>query len=157
MKKHEKLVSVLMISVAILCGCSSVNKTGQPENILAQERKIPSTQGLNNCETYQDAGLKMIISVIDGLNAGNYDLYSRDFSDKFKGHFTRAVFEQANKAVKDNIGEWGETQYVGEWVKGDFHIMLWKARCSKTKDDVLIEMYVKKTDDKYKIEGLKLI
>lgn len=99
----------------------------------------------------------MVTSVIDGIFNGNYALYSRDFSEKNKKYFDKDVFEKAHLAVKEELGEYKGEEFIGSWRKGDYDILLWKTRFSKIKDDILIQMYVKKIDGTYKIAALKLI
>ena len=150
--------ALLVIAAGLFCAACSNVTTNRTQISGAGKIPISTTPGLKNCKTCQEAGGIMISSVIEGLNTSNYEVYSRDFSAKFKGLFTKEIFDKASKATKENIGDFVNTpQYVGYWMKGDFTIMLWKAKCSKTKDDILIEMYVKVLNGEYKIEGLKLI
>ena len=122
-----------------------------------KEAHAAPTKGLENCKTAEDAGKIMINSILEGLSTGNYALYSRDFTDKNKKYFDRKVFDQAHEAVKEKLGDYEGIKFIGFWKKGDYDILLWKARFTDIKDDILVQMYVTKDDSSYKIAALKLI
>ena len=156
MRKVKLTGLVVCIGIGvILSGCALFEheeKKPAPEGVY-----IAPTKGLKNCKNVEDVGKKMIDSVLRGLSTGNYALYSRDFSEKNKKYFDEKVFDQAHEAVKERLGDYQGIKFIGFWKKGDYEILLWKARFLDTDDDILVQMYVEKTDDTYKIAALKLI
>ena len=154
-KKITSLFIALIGAAMLLSACSSTKVETPPTD----EKKIvvPPTEGLDKCSTSVDAGKLMIKSVIEGLTQQKYDLYSRDFTEQNKKYFNDKVFNEASEAVKNELGEFKSDNFVGFWVKGNYTIVLWKARFSKTKDDILIEMYISKDDKGYKIAAVKVI
>ena len=153
MRKYKNigLVVCLMAIGFLFAGCATTTEKKTEKEVYT------APTDLKGCTTFQEAGKKMITSVSTGLHTGNYALYSRDFSKKNKKYFDKNVFTKASDAVTEELGEFQGEKFVGSWRKGDYDIMLWKARFSKTKDDVLIQMYIKKLNGTYKIAALKLI
>ena len=155
MKKNRSVVFVVCLMVVgfLLAGCAT---TTTPEK-KAEKAIVVTPTNLKDCKNFKDAGQKMITSVLDGLSTGNYAMYSRDFSEKNKKYFDRKVFTKAYDAIKEELGKYKAEEFIGFWKKGDYEILLWKTQFSKTKDDILVQMYVKKTDKTYQIAALKLI
>lgn len=139
---------------------SSCSTTKVDEKIKKPQKAntVSATKGVSECKTSIEAGKLMITSIIEGLSENNYALYSRDFTKQNKKYFNKKVFTEAADAVKNELGNFKGKEYVGFWKKGNYKIMLWKARYSKTKDDILIEIYItKRKDNTYKIAAVKLI
>jgi hypothetical protein len=156
MRKSEfvRLVVCCTLVGILFAGCTSIDKQDEKSD---KEDYVAPTKGLEKCKIFVEAGKKMIDSVYMGLSTGNYALYSRDFTDKNKKHFDKKIFDSAHEAVKEKLGVYHGIKFIGFWKKGDYDILLWKARFSETKDDILVQMYITKVDDTYKIAALKLI
>jgi len=154
--KTFKYFACTLCILILFTGCSTFN-TKETATDEEKETFVQPTQNLQECINVEEAGNKMIDSVVSGVRTKNYFLYSRDFTDKNKKYFNKKTFDKAEAAVKEELGNYKSRKFVGFWVKGAYDILLWKARFSKTKDDVLIQMYVKKVDDTYKIAALKLL
>jgi hypothetical protein len=154
----KKLSIALFVTSSSLLLLSACTTTKVEVKNPPQKTVILPTQNLNECKSFQDAGKMMIESVIKGLSTNDYDLYSRDFTKQNKKYFNVTVFKQAAAAVKKELGEYTSKTFVGFWIKGNYTILLWKTRFTKTKDDILIEMYVTKTtSDTYEIGAVKVI
>ena len=147
---------VCICFIVILAGCASFDSEKE-KPVETKKEIVTPTVGLNECKNAEEAGQKMIDSASRGLATGSYPLYSRDFTEKHKKYFNKEMFDKASEAVKENLGEYKGIKYIGFWKKGGYDILLWKAKFSDTEDDILIEMYVTKEDDTYKIAALKLI
>ena len=158
MVKKISIIFIIALSAVFLFSACSTTNVDEKEKETTEKIITPPTEGLQNCKTYEEAGKLMIISVIEGLTTVNYDLYSRDFNAQNKKYFNLEVFTQAAEAVKKELGDLQDKTYIGYWVKGNYTIVLWKTRFSKTKDDILIEMYVDKTEEgNYQIAAVKVI
>ncbi|MCP4179946.1 MAG: hypothetical protein GY756_19470 [bacterium] len=145
--KSAPVILCILASVFIVAGCA----TSKVEKKEIVKPKIPPTPNVNNCKNYIDAGKMMLPSLVKGLETNNYSLFTRDFTPKAKEFFDKDAFKQADKALKDKLGEFKNKEFFGEYTKGEFHILLWKAQYSKTSDDILFQMYVKKIDNTYKV------
>jgi hypothetical protein len=158
MTKKISIAFIVAFSAFFLFSACSSTKVEDKEKEKPKKVITPPTEGLEKCKSYSDAGKLMIESVIKGLSTDNYDLYSRDFTEQNKKYFNKKVFTQAAEAVKKELGDFESKIYIGFWIKGKYTIILWKARFTKTKDDILLEMYVDKTDEgSYQIAALKVI
>jgi len=157
MKKYTliKLIICSFVVGILFTGCAIFDD--EPKAVTKKEVSVAPTQGLDKLGNPEDAGKKMIDSILKGISTDNYALYSRDFTAKNKKYFDKKVFDQAHDAVKDKLGEYKGVKFIGFWKKGEYDIILWKARFTKTEDDVLIQMYITKVDKTYKIAALKLI
>jgi hypothetical protein len=152
--KNLKLASTMLCiltSAFIITGCATSKNNIKTDKKETTEIKIPSTPNVHNCKTYIEAGKMMIPSLLEGLHTNNYALFSRDFTPEAKKFFDKEKFVQADKALKEKLGKFKDKEFFGEYKKGKFHILLWKAHYKKTKDDIILQMYVKKVDNTYKV------
>ena len=144
-------------SLLMVAACSTTKVEDKPADAEQTKTVVPPTENLASCQNCEQAGQMMIDSVVKGLTTKDYELYSRDFNEQNKKYFNQKVFKEASDAVETELGQFKKDEYVGFWRKGNYTILLWKAEFSNTPDDVLIEMYVAKEDDTYKIAAVKII
>jgi len=161
MKKHRFFTLILSTAALALFigGCASTanNDNTKTTDSAQSEINIPPTGNLSELNSYEDAAKQMIPSIIDGLSNDNYAMYSRDFDAKNKEYFNKELFEDAAKAVKEKLGEFKEITYVGIWTKGNYHIAMWKAKYTKSEDDIIMQMYISKEGGTYKIAAFKIM
>ena len=151
MKKNVVFLVLIFLSLGLLSSCST---DGSKNLSLPQApHKVASIppSNIKGCKDVKQVGLIIIASVIDGLSTKNYELYTRDFTKEAKKSFTQTIFEEASDAVKENLGKFLSDTYLGYYDKGGFSILLWKAKYSKSTDDILLELYLKKCDNTYKV------
>ncbi len=161
MKKY-KLLTLILSTAALglfIGGCTSTNTNEKIEATVSPQTEIniPPTENLSQLNSYEEAGKQMIPSIIKGLSDDNYAIYSRDFDAKNKEYFNKELFQEAAKAVKDKLGDFEEITYVGTWTKGNYHIAMWKAKYTKSEDDIIMQMYIAKEDGTYKIAAFKIM
>jgi len=132
-------------------GCSS---TPEPE---ANAATVEPTPGVTAATTPRQAGELMLPSILKGLADGDYNMYSRDFSQKLKDYFNKTMFTRANKKVKERLGKQdGGVELLGTWSKRGYDTLLWKARYSDSKDDILYKMYLQKVDGQWRVVAFKV-
>jgi len=149
MKKYFLNILVFTSAIVLIQGCSSTlsDKVQQSE----QKKEIFAPSNLLQCKNADQAGQVMVDSVINGLELGNYEMYIRDFTDESKKSFTNEIFQDARKAVDSNLGKIKTKQYLGSYQKSGYWVLLWKAQYSKAKEDILLELYVKKVGNTYRV------
>lgn len=144
-------VFLALAAAALLSGCSS---TPAPE---ANLKAVGPTPDVTAAMTPQQAGEKMLPSILKGLAEGDYAQYSRDFSQKHKDYFNKTMFQRAYDAVKDRLGKQdAAVQYLGAWNKGGYDTLLWKAHYSDSKDDILYKMYLQQVDGQWRVVAFKV-
>ena len=151
-KKYLSLSIIISILIIGISGCNTTD-----DDINNYNGYVPPTPNLKESVNSEDAGKIMFDSVLKGFDEGDYPLYVRDFSEMNKEAFDERRFDLAYRGVQDNFGKVFSSEYLGHWVKGNFTVLLWKVKYEKTKDDILMVMYVSNEDDTYQIGyfGLK--
>lgn len=149
MKKDLVKLFLFALALVLVEGCSSTSQ----DKILQSEqgKNMITPSDLSKCKDAEQAGQLMVENVITGLDLGNYEMYTRDFTDESKKSFTKEIFKDAYKAVDSNLGKIKTKQYLGNYQKNEYWVLLWKARYSKTNEDILLELYVKKVGNNYKV------
>ncbi|HBM16575.1 MAG TPA: hypothetical protein DD381_09585 [Lentisphaeria bacterium] len=144
---NAKRLSIFVFVLIFLAGCSSTSSL--------RDNEIPSIppSDLSKCKNEDEAAQILISSVLDGLKSSNYQEFTRDFSSKEKSAFTKANFDDACKAIDNNLGVLLSKQYLGSINKIDYSIAIWKAKYSKVPEDIIFEMYIVRQNDTFKISA----
>ena len=93
-------------------------------------------------------------NIFDGLKANSYSIYLKDFDETLKESISETKFLQTSQWVKDFIGTCSSREYLGFLKKGKMTVILWKAKCDKSEDDVLIRLVMTKRGDSYLVAGI---
>ena len=149
MKKCFAKMFISSLIVVLILGCSGISSDSALQ--IEQKKNNYSSSNLSQCKNAEEAGQVMADSVINGLDSGNYEMYVRDFTDESKKSFTDKIFQDAHKAVDANLGKIKTRQYLGSYQKNEYSVLLWKAKYSKSNEDILLELYVKKVENSYKV------
>lgn len=149
MKKCFAKLFISSLTIVFVLGCSNTSSDNAPQ--IEQKKEIYSSSNLSQCKDAVQAGQVMADSVINGLDSGNYEMYVRDFTDESKKSFTDKIFQDAHKAVDSHLGKIKTKQYLGSYQKNGYWVLLWKAKYSKANEDILLELYVKKVGNSYKV------
>ena len=131
-------VIVLACIVAVVTGsCASVFTTGgnSDDGLRAQVDPI-------------------VDNIIDGMRTEDYAKYSRDFSESLKKALTEGAFLRDNRDMRSQLGECKSGEYMGFMNQAGSTMVLYKARFSKTEDDLLIRLSVSKEQDRYLVVGI---
>jgi hypothetical protein len=93
-------------------------------------------------------------TLLSGFNDNNYSTYSQYFDDTLKDAIPEKKFQQVRSDILQKMGKYQSRTYLGYQTKGNFTVVLWKGRFSKSTDDVLIKLAVSKRGDKVEVSGL---
>ena len=98
----------------------------------------------------------LLDNILDGFKYDKYTQYSRDFGPALKVIGSRTKFFKVSRHIKSTLGSYLYREYMGNLLKGDMIVVLWKAKYDMTKNDVLIKLVIKKQGRKYVVTGLWL-
>ena len=139
--------------VLFLCGCASTkDQTHEHYTDEASYIEYPPSD-LSACKDEDEAAQIMIKSVLNGLSTRNYKEFTRDFASKENNPFSLQAFNTACDAVDKNLGTLLSLQYLGSINKIGYTIALWKAKYSKAPEDIILEMYIVRENDEFKISA----
>jgi hypothetical protein len=93
-------------------------------------------------------------SLLKGFDTGNYELYSKYFDDTLKDMVSKQKFLQTRDKIFKSIGKFESRSYLGFLRHGKATVVLWKAKFSKSPDDVLIKLVLSRRGDQVKVLGL---
>jgi len=77
---------------------------------------------------------------MEGVTEGDYEKYTKDFSDTMRKSTDRESFLQLQSNLRKTLGKFQSMEYLGFYVQEKQLIALFKARFSKEKDDVLVNL-----------------
>ncbi len=95
-----------------------------------------------------------ITSIMKSIESRNYDQYSKDFSDKMKAAQKPDDFMTLCKKIDSSLGKLDSVKFIGFYVHGTETITLFKAKYSKTDDDVLVRLVLDLNNPSKKVVGL---
>lgn len=144
MKKKLLLFLGLLLFIS---GCSTTS------NEPGTKKLEVSSSDLSKCKTDDQAAQIMIEGILNGLATKNYNEYTKDFASKDKTSLPQDAFNDACKAVDDNLGILLSKQYLGCVNKIGYSIALWKAKYSKVPEDIIFEMYIIRENNTYKVSA----
>jgi hypothetical protein len=93
-------------------------------------------------------------SLLKGFDTGNYELYSKYFDDTLKDMVSKKKFLQTRDKIFKSIGKYESRSYLGFLRHGKATVVLWKAKFSKSPDDVLIKLVLSRRGDQVKVLSL---
>lgn len=132
----KRLALGVMIGVTVMCQAASAGVIGTTDS---QVKAIAAP---------------MLDDVLDGLKNNNYGQYAKDFDATLREVISKSEFIKVRGQIEETMGFCESKEYIGFLVKGDMTMALWKARFSKSADDILIKLIVTKRGDKYLVAGL---
>ncbi|MDD4878806.1 MAG: hypothetical protein PHO02_07315 [Candidatus Nanoarchaeia archaeon] len=100
MKKRTLLVLLVIGLLIFTYGCSKTEKQAAETEMNAPEEKVEAAiEDLKIADEKAEA-------ILNGLNKGDYAMFSTDFSDGAKQSFDEAYFNKIRKFIKDNSGDY---------------------------------------------------
>lgn len=144
MIKNLLLVFVILL---VAMGCSTTSNVSDSKKL-----EVPPSD-LSKCKTDDQAAQIMIEGILNGLATKNYAEYTKDFASKDKTPLPQDAFDDACKAIDDNLGILLSKQYLGCVNKIGYSIALWKAKYSKVPEDIIFEMYTIRENNTYKVSA----
>ncbi len=95
----------------------------------------------------------IVRSIMQGITEGDYQKYTKDFSAAMQKSSDHESFLQLQSNLRKHVGKFKSIEYIGFYVQEGFFITLFKARFSKEKDDVLVNLVLDRHKDP-KVTGL---
>lgn len=95
-----------------------------------------------------------ITSIMKSIESQNYEQYSKDFSDKMKAAQKPDDFMALCKKMDSSLGKLVSIDFIGYFIQGNDTIALFKAKYSKTGDDVLVRLVLDLNSPKQNVVGL---
>lgn len=95
-----------------------------------------------------------ITSIMKSIESQNYDQYSKDFSEKMKSAQKPDDFLALCKKMDSSLGKLDSIDFIGYFIQGNDTIALFKAKYSKTGDDVLVRLVLDLNGPKQNVVGL---
>jgi hypothetical protein len=114
-----------------------------------QAKKIQGKETKNVSEP-----LEILKGIIEGIFSGDYDLYSRYFSESMRASQKREDFLHLQKNLQKKLGKMLSLDALGFYVQRGNFITLFKAKFSKDKDDVLIKLVLEEHGPDPRVAGL---
>jgi len=95
----------------------------------------------------------MMDNILKAMKNRDYKLYTKNFDPTMKKVVTKGKFLSACDSIKSNFGDYKSRKYFTIGRKGGMVKIIWKAKYSKTKRNVQMELVLKKYGDKWLIAG----
>ena len=93
-------------------------------------------------------------SILKAVESRSYEQFSRDFSDQMKKAETAEKFSVLSEKFDKSLGKLVSLDYLGFYVKGANTVALFKARFSKSEDDLFMRLVVDLKSPKQRVTGL---
>lgn len=98
-------------------------------------------------------GEKFVEELLEGLNEDDYELFSENQIYELKSTITKDKFKIMVDRMRKDLGEYQSRQYLGFLKSGPFETLMWKAKYSKSPNDVLVSLSLGELDGAYKVFG----
>lgn len=95
----------------------------------------------------------IIRDIMEGITQGDFQKYTKDFSDAMRKSADHESFLQLQSKLRKHVGKFKSIEYIGFYGQEGLLFTLFKARFSKEKDDVLVNLVLDRHKDP-KVTGL---
>jgi len=109
-----------------------------------------------HAEQIRDQATAALERIMQAISEGDYGLYTRDFSKQMKDSQDRESFLQLQSNLQRSLGKFKSMEFLGFYVQYGGTIVLFKARFSKEKEDVLIRLVLDRKKSPPQVTGLWL-
>lgn len=130
----------------------SAGDTGKDKSEKKNESKLAETlrPTLTDVEKVNLAE-PILERILQGVNKGDYAVYSDNFSKGLKDQITEKDFKVLNDDLLKKIGEYKSRKFLGILNKKLVDIYLWKAKFAKSDEDFMIRLFLIEDEGKFKI------
>ena len=94
----------------------------------------------------------IVKEVMKAHDDADYALFAQHMTSSLKSKITEEAFMEAHENV--GLGQLLEMQFIASLRKGDKPFVLWRARFSETKDDIVIQCAFDEKSDPPKVDWL---
>lgn len=137
MKKHFWILSIALIATFSTC---VIGLAMAQEKITDDKIRSMATEDVS--------------SILKGIESKNYEQFSKGFSNQMKKAETAEKFGALVEKLDKGFGKLGSPEYIGFYTKGPNTITLFKAKSSKTADDVVIKLVLNLKETGQRVAGL---
>lgn len=92
--------------------------------------------------------------ILLAMNENDYAKYSEHFDEAIKDAMPESVFEQANIAIRDKIGDYISKQFWKVEDKGIYTIVYYKAKFTHEPKDVIVKVVFQEIEGAIYVSGL---
>ncbi|MBI5251191.1 MAG: DUF3887 domain-containing protein [Desulfomonile tiedjei] len=114
--------------------------------LIAFSNALPASADRLDAKNVKTQSSLVLEGVIRGISEGDYDLYSKNFSQAMKAAQTREVFLELQRSLQKNLGKFKSVEYVGFLNQYNNVIAIFKARFTKEQDDIEIRVVLEDRD-----------
>lgn len=161
MKRSFTRIIVGLLASAFLAGCL----TTKPSSADAEKDKADKKDEKPLLETLRPTlteaeKINLAEAIVDkmllGINKDDYSLYSGNFFRGLKDQVKEKDFKTLNDDLKKQIGEYKSRKFMDIVNKKLVDIFFWKAKFTKTDEDVLIRLFLIEEEGKYKVSSFSI-
>ena len=116
---------------------------------------VQAAQRQKTSKEMKEVADPILDNILDGFKLEKYVTYSRDFDQALKVIGSRTKFFNVARYLKDTVGNYMYREYMGSIYKKDGIVVLWKGTFDKTKEDVLIKLFLSEKNNRYVVTGLR--
>jgi len=96
----------------------------------------------------------MMDNILQAMKTNNYENYCRDLDNIMKKAMTKEKFLKGNEGLKQRYGDFKSKKFHTLQSIKEFRKIIWRANFSKAKNDVSLQLVLKKYGKKWKVSGL---
>ena len=161
MRKRFTGIIVGLFAFALLVGCETAksssadadkNKAEKKDEKQAVETLRPTLSGAEK----NDLAESMVERMLKGINKDDYALYSGDFYKGLKEQVKEKDFKALNDDLKKQLGEYKSRKFMDMLNKKLVDIFMWKAKFTKTDEDVMIRLFLIEDEGQYKVSSFSI-
>jgi hypothetical protein len=161
MRKRFTGMIVGLLVFAFLAGCETTKpSSGDADKDKAEkkdEKQLVETLRPTLTEAEKiNLAEAMVDRMLKGINKDDYSLYSGNFFKGLKDQVKEKDFKALNDDLKKQIGEYKSRKFMDILNKKLVDIFIWKAKFSKTDEDVLVRLFLIEDEGQYKVSSFSI-
>jgi len=146
-------IIAILVGLSIITGCLTTEQDKKD----AEKPKLTETLRPTLTETEKVNLAEVILDkMIAGINKDDYSLYSEYFFKGLKDQIKEKDFITMKTDLKKQLGDYKSRTYMGMLNKPLIDVFIWKAKFTKTDEDVLIRLFLIEENEKYKVSSFSI-
>lgn len=134
--KFKSILLLIIIPILLLSGCSGSNQ--------AARQKLAGTAD------------PAVENLMQGLNEGNYEKFSKDFDDTMKKSFSESAFKETDELIKQKIGNYVSKSFWKTQKNGKYTVFFYRCKFDNEPGEVLATISIDLTGSKPLVGGFYL-
>ena len=152
-------IIVGLLASALLAGCLTTKPSDADKDKAEKKDEKPLLETLRPSLTETEK-INLAEPIVDkmlrGINKDDYALYSDNFYKGLKDQIKEKDFKALNDDLKKQIGEYKSRKFMDILNKKLVDIFVWKAKFTKTDEDVMIRLFLIEDEGKYKVSSFSI-